>query len=98
MMRRQCRRKDEELVSSTEKEDTGRPLPDTPGTWPAAERLLVAVSGSPYGERLIHAAKRLADELKAPWHTVYIETPKTSRQVRENRTRVWRDLRLAESL
>lgn len=69
-----------------------------PGPWPVAERLLVAVSGSPYGERLIRATKRLADELKAPWHTVYIETPAMSRQVRENRSRVWRDLRLAETL
>ncbi|HLO27402.1 MAG TPA: sensor histidine kinase KdpD, partial [Geobacteraceae bacterium] len=68
------------------------------GPWPAGESLLVCVSGSPFGERLIRTTRRLADEMKAPWHTVYIETPGGGRHVRENRERVWRDLRLAESL
>jgi len=68
------------------------------GPWPTAERLLVCVSGSPYSEKLIRATCRLAEELKAQWFTVYIETPGGSRHVRENRERIWRDLRLAESL
>ena len=68
------------------------------GPWPVAERLLVCVSGSPYSERLIRTTRRLADEMKAPWHTVYIETPGGSRFISENRARVWRDMRLAESL
>ena len=69
-----------------------------PGPWPAQERLLVCVSGSPFSERLIRATRRLADELKAPWSTVYIETPGTTKHLRENRQRVWGNLRLAESL
>lgn len=69
-----------------------------PGPWPAQDRLLVCVSGSPYSEKLIRATRRLADELKAPWFTLYIETRGTSRHIRENRQRVWADLRLAESL
>jgi two-component system sensor histidine kinase KdpD len=69
-----------------------------PGPWPAAERLLVCVSGSPFSERLIRMTRHLADEMKAGWHTVYIETPDVGRHARENRERVWRDLRLAESL
>ena len=68
------------------------------GPWPVAERLLVCISGSPYSERLIRTTKRLADEMKTAWHTVYIETPGVSKHARENRERVWRDLRLAESL
>jgi two-component system, OmpR family, sensor histidine kinase KdpD len=68
------------------------------GPWPVAEKLLVCVSGSPFSERLIRTTRRLADELKAPWHTVYIETPGSGREERENRVQVWRDLRLAESL
>ena len=68
------------------------------GPWPVAERLLVCVSGSPFSERLIRTTRRLADEMKAAWHTVYIETPGGSRYTRENRARVWRDMRLAESL
>src|SRR6185369_984535 len=68
------------------------------GPWAAAERLMVCVSGSPYSETLIRATRRLADELKAHWFTVYIETPGGGRHVSENRARVWRDMRLAESL
>ncbi|WP_028317720.1 sensor histidine kinase [Desulfobulbus elongatus] len=68
------------------------------GPWPVAERLLVCASGSPYSERLIRATRRLADELKAQWFTVYVETPRLAREQQENRQRVWRDLRLAESL
>ena len=68
------------------------------GPWAATERLLVCVSGSPYSERLIRAARRLADELRAEWHALYVETPETDPQARENREHVWRDMRLAESL
>lgn len=68
------------------------------GPWLIAERLLVCVSGSPYSEQLIRGTRRLAEELKAPWHTVYIETPDSDRHTRENRERVWRDLRFAEGL
>jgi len=69
-----------------------------PGPWPATERLLVCVSGSPYSERLIRAARRLAGELRAEWLAVYVDTPGTGRHRQENREYVWRDLRLAESL
>ena len=68
------------------------------GPWPATERLLVCASGSPFSEQLIRTTRRLADELKAPWFTVYVETPSLAREQQENRERVWHDLRLAESL
>jgi len=68
------------------------------GPWPTTERLLVCVSGSPYSEKLIRATCRLAEELKAQWYTVYIETPGSGKHARENRENIWRDLRLAESL
>jgi len=68
------------------------------GPWPTAERLLVCVSGSPYSEKLIRATCRLAEELKAQWFTVYIETPAGGRQAQENRERIWQNMRLAESL
>jgi two-component system sensor histidine kinase KdpD len=68
------------------------------GPWPTAERLLVCVSGSPYSEKLIRATCRLAEELKAQWFTVYIETPAGGRHVQENREHVWQNLRLAEGL
>ncbi len=69
-----------------------------PGPWPVSERLLVCASGSPFSEKLIRTTRRMADEMKAEWYTVYIETPSLARQQQENREQVWRDLRLAESL
>jgi len=68
------------------------------GPWPTAERLLVCISGSPSSEKLIRATCRLAEELKAQWFTVYIETPGGGKQLQENRERIWQNLRLAESL
>ena len=69
-----------------------------PGPHTVAERLLVCISGSPFGEKLMRTTRRLADEMKAPWHAIYIEPPDTGRFSRENRERIWRDLRLAESM
>ena len=69
-----------------------------PGPWPAKERLLVLVSGSPFSEKLIRTTRRLADEIKAEWFAVYVETPGSDKFVQENREKVWNYLRLAESL
>jgi len=69
-----------------------------PGPWPAAERLLVCVSPSPLNERLVRAARRLADELKAEWFALYVETPGQTRLPPEDRDRVARNLQLAEEL
>ena len=69
-----------------------------PGPWPAKERLLVLLSGSPFSEKLIRRTRRLADELKADWVAVYVETPGSDRFLQENREKVWHYLRLAESI
>jgi two-component system sensor histidine kinase KdpD len=66
--------------------------------WPAAERLLVCISGSPNSERLIRTARRLAEELKSEWHVLYVETRGDDKFARDNRERIWHELRLAESL
>ncbi|GIL16375.1 MAG: two-component sensor histidine kinase [Oligoflexia bacterium] len=42
--------------------------------WQTNERLLVAVSHSPYSEKLIRATRRLAYNLEAPWIAVHIDT------------------------
>ncbi|MDA8418429.1 MAG: sensor histidine kinase KdpD [Desulfobacteraceae bacterium] len=68
------------------------------GPWPVAERLLVCISGSPFSEKLLRTTRRLAEEMKASWHAVYIETPDNTGHVQENRERIWHDLRLAESM
>lgn len=90
-LRRAAARVDEEMRAYMESQAI-------PGPWPAAERLLVCVSGSPYSERLVRTTRRLADEMNIPWFTVYVETPGSGRHLQENRVRVWKDLRLAESL
>jgi len=67
-------------------------------TWPVAERLLVAVGSGPNAARLVRAARRLAERLRAEWAVVYVETPAELRLPREDRDRVWQTLRLAERL
>ncbi len=44
------------------------------GSWQTNERLMVAISHSPYSERLIRATRRLAFNLEAPWIAVHIDT------------------------
>jgi two-component system sensor histidine kinase KdpD len=46
----------------------------TQGPWRANERLMVAVSHSPYSAKLIRATRRLAYNLEAPWIAVNIDT------------------------
>jgi len=50
------------LVASAEKSNL----------WRAREKLLVAVSHSPYSQRLIRTARRIAFHLDAPWVAVYV--------------------------
>jgi len=68
------------------------------GAWQTRERLLVCVSGSPFSEKLMRITRRLANEMKAPWSAVYIETPGEDAFARENRERIWQELRLAENM
>ncbi len=68
------------------------------GPWPAGERLLVCVSTSSLGERLVRSARRLADELGAEWSAIHVETGESRRAPEEMRARVTRTLRLAEDL
>jgi two-component system sensor histidine kinase KdpD len=67
-------------------------------TWPISERLLVAVSSGPTAAQLVRAARRLAEQLRAEWVVVYVETPAELRLPQKERDRVWQTLRLAERL
>lgn len=49
-------------------------LKQVQGVWNTNERLLVAVSFSPYSARLIRAARRMASNLEAPWIALYVDT------------------------
>ncbi len=66
--------------------------------WPAAERILVAVSPSPSSGKIVRAAKRMAAGLHADLLAVYVETPRTARLSHADRERAVQTLRLAESL
>ena len=66
--------------------------------WPAAERLLVCISPSPYAEKVVRTARRLADELNADWFVVYVEVATRPEMDPENRDRIDGALRLAENL
>src|SRR5262245_40308498 len=67
-----------------------------PGPWKSADRLLVAVSASPYSERLIRYTRRLASSMEASWIVVNIEGPRLLSQ--EEQARLTRYLALARQL
>src|SRR6266480_3276794 len=67
-----------------------------PGPWKSGDRLLVAVSASPYSERLIRYTRRLASSMEASWIVVNIEGPRALSQGEQ--TRLTRYLALARQL
>ena len=69
-----------------------------PKTWPVAERLMVTIGASPSSGRLVRAAKRMADSLRAEWIVAYVETAAHTRLSEEDRAQVAATLRLAEQL
>ncbi len=68
------------------------------GPWAIAERLLVCVSESPFSAQLVRRTRRVADELKATWIALYVETPRHQRLSEAERDRIADTLRLAETL
>ncbi len=66
------------------------------GPWKSGDRLLVAVSASPYSERLIRYTRRLASSMEASWIVANIEKPQPLSQ--EEQTRLTRYLALARQL
>lgn len=67
-------------------------------TWPTTERLLVCVSPSPSSVRLVRAACRMAQSMRATWLAVFVETPRSLRMHDADRARLAQTLRLAEQL
>lgn len=47
------------------------------GPWQTREKLLVAISHSPYSKRLIRAARRMAFNLEATWIALYVDSGET---------------------
>src|SRR6201997_5456025 len=67
-----------------------------PGPWKSGDRLLVAVSGSPYSERLIRYTRRLAASMEAAWIVANIEKPRALSE--KEQARLTRYLALARQL
>ncbi|HVO77410.1 MAG TPA: DUF4118 domain-containing protein [Methanomassiliicoccales archaeon] len=66
------------------------------GPWPVKEKLLVCVGNTKeLNERLIRNAKRLADELRAEWFAIYVETPAGITFGRSSKTEGMRALEMA---
>lgn len=68
------------------------------GPWAATERLLVAVSPSALGEKLVRRARHLADELNAQWFVVFVETQEQLRLSQAQQDQLARTVRLAQEL
>ncbi len=69
-----------------------------PGPWPAAERLLVCISGSPLSEKLVRTTRRLSDELDAEWFAVHVDVTSKPELDPINLDRIGKTLQLAEQL
>ncbi|HTY47397.1 MAG TPA: DUF4118 domain-containing protein [Methanomassiliicoccales archaeon] len=70
-----------------------------PGPWPVAERLLVCIGNSQtLNERLVRTGRRLADELKAEWFALYVESPAHNRLSRNARQQALKGIEFAASL
>jgi len=68
------------------------------GPWAAADRLLVCINESPLSAQVVRQGRRIADQLKAKWTALYVETPRHHRLSEVERDRIADTLRLAERL
>ncbi len=68
------------------------------GPWPAGERVLVCLQGGPRATATIRHAKRLADQLRAPWSAISVETARAGTQSAAEQDSVVEALRLAQRL
>jgi two-component system, OmpR family, sensor histidine kinase KdpD len=66
--------------------------------WKTATALLTCVGPDTGAERVVRAAARLASQLNADWHAVYIETPRLQRLAAPVRERILSTLSLAKEL
>src|SRR6266540_2867145 len=66
------------------------------GPWKSGDRLLVAVSASPYSERLIRYTRRLASSMEASWNVTNNEQPRPRSQ--KHQSHLTRYLALARQL
>jgi two-component system sensor histidine kinase KdpD len=68
------------------------------GPWPAGERVLVCVQGAKRPVATVRHAKRLADQIHAPWTALFVETSGAARAPDAVKAEVVEALRLAQQL
>ncbi len=68
------------------------------GPWPVTERLLVCISPSPYAKQLIRKAFQLAEEIKAEWYAVYVDSLSALQLDVQDRAKLASTLEFAEEL
>ncbi|QGZ39719.1 two-component system sensor histidine kinase KdpD [Pseudoduganella flava] len=66
--------------------------------WKTGAALLACVGDRPGGVHVVRSAARLAGQLNASWHAVYIETPALQRLPAARRERILETLKLAQDL
>ena len=66
--------------------------------WKTGNALLTCVGPDAASERVVRAAARLAGELGADWHAIYVETPALQRLDAQRRERILTTLNLAQQL
>ena len=66
--------------------------------WKTGATLLTCVAPDAGAERVVRAAARLASQLNADWHAVYVETPGLQRLAAPRRERILATLTLAKEL
>jgi len=66
--------------------------------WKTATALLTCVGPDRGAERVVRAAARLASQLNADWHAIYVETPSLQRRPAAQRERILATLTLAKEL
>jgi two-component system, OmpR family, sensor histidine kinase KdpD len=66
--------------------------------WKTANALLTCVGPDAAAERVVRAAARLAGQLNAEWHAIYVETPNLQRLAPAKREKILSNLNLAQEL
>ncbi|MFN8672837.1 MAG: sensor histidine kinase KdpD [Candidatus Sericytochromatia bacterium] len=66
------------------------------GTWKSGNRLMVAISSSPYSAQLIRGARRISYTLEAKWIAVYVDTGKNLSE--KNQLQLTKNIKLAQKL
>ncbi len=69
-----------------------------PGPWAAGERVLACIGGAASSTDVVRLAKRMSDNLKAPWTAIHVETGRNLNLSDAERDRIAEALRLAQRL